>query len=253
MKKRSARELVYRRKRKVGVDLVPSVCILCRDRVSLSPQFPHHPLKEDLSGQHFTRLTVRHFFGMLGQYSYWCCLCECGGSAIAVGAKLRCGGIKSCGCLRVEWSMHHNMHGHANRGKLSPTYQTWYNMLTRCTNMQFKQWASYGGRGISVVRRWYLFANFLADMGERPDGTTLDRYPDKDGNYCPENCRWATPREQANNTRRNRILSYDGRIQTLSEWAREIGISCCGLRDRLEKLGWTTAEAVTTPVRIRKR
>ena len=97
----------------------------------------------------------------------------------------------------------HARHGHAIGGKPSPTYRSWTAMIARCTYPSQPQYESYGGRGISVCERWRSFDNFLADMGERPAGTTLDRI-DNDGTYEPGNCRWATPTEQQTNKRPGR-------------------------------------------------
>jgi hypothetical protein len=102
------------------------------------------------------------------------------------------------------------VHGHGGRAqRRSPTYRTWDKMIQRCTNKNDDHYSYYGGRGINVCERWRKFENFLADMGERPIGPgrgfTIDRFPDKNGNYEPGNCRWATWKEQMNNTRRNKL------------------------------------------------
>lgn len=95
-------------------------------------------------------------------------------------------------------------HGHTSGRTMSPTYYSWSTMRTRCRNPKCNRYANYGGRGIRICERWELFENFLADMGERPSGLSLDRYPDKNGNYEPGNCRWATSKEQAQNRRPRR-------------------------------------------------
>lgn len=95
-------------------------------------------------------------------------------------------------------------HGHNTREAKSPTYQSWAGMKSRCLNPHDDNFHNYGGRGISICKRWLKFENFLADMGKRPVGRTLDRFPDKNGNYERRNCRWATWKEQMNNTRRNK-------------------------------------------------
>lgn len=120
-------------------------------------------------------------------------------------------------------------------------------MLTRCRDDRPR----YGGRGITVDPRWERFENFLADMGERPEGYTLDRI-DNDGPYSPENCRWATYVAQSNNRSNNRWLTYDGRTQTVSEWAREVGVSRQRIDQRL-RAGWSATETLTIPIWGKRR
>lgn len=117
-------------------------------------------------------------------------------------------------------------HGHArpSQGGRSHTYRAWECMKSRCTNAESDQYANYGGRGITLCERWLNFANFLADMGERPAGKTLDRR-DNSGNYTPANCRWATPTEQARNRRSTRIILFRGRAQSLKAWCDELDLA----------------------------
>jgi len=121
-------------------------------------------------------------------------------------------------------------------------------MVTRCTNPNYPRFADYGGRGITVCDRWLRFEGFLEDMGERPKGTTINRKHNNLG-YCPENCEWATVKEQANNQRSNRLLTHNGRTQTMAQWAEELGMSYDTLRGRLDKLNWSLEKALATPVK----
>jgi hypothetical protein len=105
-------------------------------------------------------------------------------------------------------------------------------MISRCTNPKFPGYKNYGGRGITVCERWRQYEHFLADMGERPHGMTIER-KDNDGNYEPDNCRWATRLEQANNKRTNVFIEFDGKRMTRSQWERELGLGSTTLRNRL--------------------
>jgi hypothetical protein len=124
----------------------------------------------------------------------------------------------------------------------TPTYVTWVTMRRRCNNKNFAQYPSYGGRGISVCARWDDFENFLADMGYRPDGLTLERI-DNDGDYAPDNCRWATHKEQCNNRRSSRLIEMDGETKTLAQWCEDLGVSY-GLVSMRIRLGWSEEDAL---------
>jgi hypothetical protein len=124
-------------------------------------------------------------------------------------------------------------------------------MTARCYQPKCKEFRLYGARGITVCERWkgyHGFENFCADMGERPSGTSLDRI-DNDGQYSPENCRWATQRQQARNSRKNRLLTLGDRTACIAEWAEITGISQYTIRQRVAKLGWSDERALTEGVR----
>lgn len=132
---------------------------------------------------------------------------------------------------------------------LTRTYASWIAMKSRCVNPKDKKWAFYGGAGVTVCIRWqYSFENFLADMGERPAGHTLDR-KDGDKGYQKDNCRWATPKQQNNNLSNNVRLALDGVTKTLPQWAEIAGLKPNTLRYRLFKLNWPLAKAIATPVK----
>lgn len=152
----------------------------------------------------------------------WKCKCECGNFHTTLGTYLRTGTTKSCGCLRKD-RMANYRHGHHRAGAQTRAYTSWVNMKNRCTNPNLPQWQDWGGRGISFDPRWDFFQNFLDDMGEPPPGTSLDRYPDNDGNYCKENCRWATRDQQRRNNRQLHWVEYNGEKMCLRDWCAKTG------------------------------
>ena len=136
-------------------------------------------------------------------------------------------------------------HGYARNGPMeSKTYRTWANMKGRCLNPKNKDFKNYGARGISVCESWMKFENFLADMGDSPQGMSLDRIDNSLG-YFKANCRWATKRDQENNTRRSVLVSFNGRSQTVAQWEHEYGFKKKEIRSRLRR-GWTMDNIIRT-------
>lgn len=213
---------------------------------------PARPL--DLTGQRYGRLTAVKDTGLKkNTNAVWIFLCDCGNQIERPSGSVRSGKTSSCGCLRSEQK---SKHMKANAGVYNserathgmtgtPTFVSWDAMRQRCLNPNHKSFEDYGGRGILVCERWLdSFENFLEDMGERPQDTTLDR-KDTNGNYEPGNCRWATSKTQSNNKRSSRYITFMGLTKTLKEWADAAGISNKTLAYRLAN-GWEMKEALVT-------
>jgi hypothetical protein len=130
-------------------------------------------------------------------------------------------------------------------------YESWSQMKQRCYNPKDPSFSDYGGRGIRVCERWRnSFENFLKDMGPRPStGYSIDRFPNTNGNYEPDNCRWAIPKQQNRNRRTNVMLTFRGETMCISEWAERIGLPRKTLEKRLNRYGFTVEQALTQPVR----
>jgi len=172
----------------------------------------HHNIV-DLTGKTFGRLTVKSFEGIKNTSVIWNTTCMCGKEVPVSTEKLKNGNTKSCGCLNIDKIAERNVllktiHGHARKGKTSPTYISWSAMLGRCTRVTDRHWKDYGGVPVpvAVCDSWFTFENFLSVMGVRPDGTTLGRILDR-GNYEPNNAFWMTQGEQSLAQRNNHALS----------------------------------------------
>jgi hypothetical protein len=204
----------------------------------------------DRTGQRFGRLIVEGRGEDTSQGKpRWRCLCECGGNKLADGASLKSGRTLSCGCLQRERTAAAARISSRTHGRTeSPEYCTWGSMRTRCLNPNATGYKRYGGRGIKICDRWDSFENFLADMGERPSPNhTLDRV-DKNGNYTPENCRWADKLTQANNRRDNVLANIDGEVIPIGLAVRKFG-HVISRRQAARRIahGWDHKSAVSTP------
>lgn len=189
---------------------------------------------KDLTGQRYGRLTVLAEVLPRTRPRFWSCLCDCGNEHKVSASNLLNGHTKSCGCYYRERRKTVNVtHGAVG----TKEYATWKGMKERCLSPKNKRYQRYGGRGISVCRRWSeSFEAFLEDMGYAPTSThTIDR-KDNNGDYEPSNCRWATPKEQANNRTSNIQVVYEGvRYPSLKLLAFALGLSYDSLRRNRQK------------------
>lgn len=202
------------------------------------------PRVKDLTGHPpFGRLTVVRYAGKNQQrYALWLCQCECGNSCTIRSSSLINGSTQSCGCLQKDTVTARNT-THGLTG--SPEYGHWSGMLSRCADPYNEH---YGAKGIRVCDRWQeSFAAFLEDMGPRPSAKHSIERDDGDGGYCKENCRWATSKEQNRNSRRNRLLTHDGKTMCVAAWSEVTGIPSSILFSRLYHR-WSAERALTTPV-----
>jgi len=200
---------------------------------------------KDIKGMQFGRLTVSHKLGSLNKRHYWLCVCTCGRSVEVNTSSLLNGNTKSCGCLIAESvSARSTTHGQSK----TPLYQLWHRMLQRCEDKNCTDYKYYGARGITVCERWHTFENFKDDVGDRPDGLTLDR-KNNDSGYGPDNFRWASRELQANNMRSNVKTLVAGKLLSIKQMADKAGTSYDTMKARLTRLGYSAEEALTKPVK----
>lgn len=162
----------------------------------------------------------------------WNCLCECGNQSVAYGQDLGRGMVKSCGCAAKNRIASIGRKNATHGMSRTLVYRVWYSMRKRCNNPKYIRFKHYGGRGIKVCERWNTFENFLSDMGLPEDGMTIDRI-NNDGDYTPDNCRWATRQQQSDNRRTGIKLTHNGMTLSIAGWAKVLGISVSTFRDRM--------------------
>ena len=201
-------------------------------------------VRHELAGRKFGRLTVLEYAYTKNGTAIWKCRCECGKVAYPSSGNLLSGNSKSCGCLHdEELKKRVTTHGETK----TRLYNIWHKMIQRCCNPKEKAFENYGGRGISVCKEWRngfeVFKEWAVANGYS-DNLTIDRI-DNDGDYEPKNCRWATTEVQANNKRSNRFIAYNGKTQTIKQWADELGINYYTLQSRITKRHWDIERALT--------
>ena len=169
------------------------------------------------------------------------CRCSCGVEKILQTSTIKGGRSKSCGCKGSDWCRKHGMEG-------TSIYNVWIGIRGRCRNINYPAYKVYGAKGIEISNEWYDDFNvFYADMGDRPEGHSLDRI-DPNGNYCKENCRWASIKTQARNKKNTIYLEYKGERRPMAEWSELLGLPRKSVEERIRK-GWTVERALETPIR----
>jgi hypothetical protein len=201
----------------------------------------------DITGQRFGFLTVVSFSHQdpVSKLYYWNCKCDCGNEIVLLGKSIKSGNTKSCGCFKVS------VQGDSTRTHGLSTkrvYKIWTNIKGRCKCKSNSSYYNYGERGISVCSEWENFEVFYewAQLTGYTDDLTIERI-DVNGNYCPENCRWVTLKEQHNNTRRTVWVDYKGKQRTIIALAEEFNLPRKLVYNRVHYLKWSIKEALETP------
>lgn len=207
----------------------------------------------DLSGRKFGywKVIERSLNTKSGQTT-WLCECKCGKRKIVQSSNLRNHSSESCGCIRKErLSQRNTKHGMTE----TRLYGIWRNMIQRTTNANNPRYRDYGERGITVCRAWKedfrVFEKWAIENGYA-ENLTIER-KDNNRGYYPDNCRWATKKEQNINTRQNHCLTFQGETKSIAEWAEITGIKRRVLSDRINKLGWSAEKALSTPIRFQNK
>ncbi len=206
-----------------------------------------------IAGRKFGRLLVLSRAGNCKHgNAMWNCICDCGTVGVFKGRNLKIGKTKSCGCWLLEQRRSPKKHGHTSRTKgTSSEYGAWKAMRQRCENPNNPSWKDYGERGITVCERWQSFANFIQDMGRKPSPNLSLERVHNDSGYEKGNCVWACRGVQNRNTRRNIILTFNGKSQTLKDWATEYGLNHNTLGFRILR-GWPMEKALSQPKQTRR-
>lgn len=207
----------------------------------------------DITGKKYGRLTAVKFAGRNNDNrDMWEFICDCGGTKTTAYRWVKSGTTKSCGCLASEVIAKRNFkHGATKHNNIKTReFSSWISMKSRLTNKSYHAYQHYIDRGITICDRWLDkdngFNNFLADMGKRPLGKSLDRI-DNDKGYYPENCRWATRKEQMNNTSANKQIIYNGVTMNQTQWAEKVGLPNSNIILKRLKRGWSIKRTLTTP------
>lgn len=210
--------------------------------------------KLDLVGKRYGRLVVVKECGKRKRNTEWLCQCDCGNLHKATTNMLNRGHVKSCGCLHSEAAVANGKKAIKHGESHSSLYRVWGGMKTRCNNPKCDCYEDYGGRGISICKEWNdsfnEFRKWALSSGYE-EGLSIDRV-DVNGNYEPNNCRWATMIEQQNNRRSNQFLTMDGETHTIAEWARILGKNPNTVHKRISAYGYDPKMALLTPIRSYK-
>jgi len=207
----------------------------------------------NLKGKKFGKITVIQELESDKRFSKWKCICDCGKEKDIIGCLLtRKKGVKSCGCATIQ----RNKETHIKHGKrTSKVYNIWQGMKARCLRKTASQYKYYGGKGIQVCDEWLKFENFYKDMGDPPEGKSLDRIDSGKG-YFKENCKWSTIKEQNSNRKTVIKIFYNGSEQTLydlwSQFAKPLGLHYSTMKDRLDK-GLSIDQCLKLPSQRGKR
>lgn len=204
---------------------------------------------DDLTGNRYGNLVVSKLHPTTRGDAYFECICDCGNTKVIRGQELKSGKATNCGCLRKKVVPKNKTHGMSK----TRLFKIWVGMRQRCENHNNHKYEIYGGRGIKVCNEWKEFIPFMewAYSNGYKDNLTIDRI-DPDGNYEPENCRWANANQQARNTRQTVFLTYNEETKSAAEWSEITGIKLDTITRR-KRDGWTDEKCLTVPVSIKKR
>lgn len=195
----------------------------------------------DLTGKRFGKLIV--ISKTENFYRRWDCRCDCGTIKSILTPALVSGDTISCGCHRKAI---HTIHGQCVNKVQTGAWKSWNCMIRRCSDPKDTSYQFYGGKSILVCEKWKSFEGFYEDMGDRPPRCSIDRINAK-GNYEPSNCRWATSKEQANNTTKNFTITFRGDTKTIQQWSDTTGISRSKIQARIQRLGWDAEATLMKP------